>query len=154
MFTDEEEEDSDESEEEESDVEEKAVGLLGKRKAIPAAKITPNKKAKTSTSGEESKQPCLPDTCLLPNPTSTSPQTLPQLPPKPYLNFPPNPTCTSTSPQTLPVPRLPVLPIDSTLFVGNLSFSVGEDTLMEFFTTNNHPPESVRVITNQGVSRG
>lgn len=54
MFT-EEEEDSDESEDE-SDDEEKAVGLLGKRKAkdAPVATITPNKKPKSSAT-EESK---------------------------------------------------------------------------------------------------
>ena len=37
----------------------------------------------------------------------------------------------------------------STLFVGNLSFKVGEDELYEFFSSAGHTPESVRLIMNQ-----
>ena len=43
---------------------------------------------------------------------------------------------------------------DSTLFVGNLSFNIGEDDLEEFFSSNGHPVESVRIITAQGKPKG
>lgn len=43
---------------------------------------------------------------------------------------------------------------DSTLFVGNLSFNVGEEDLTEFFSSAGHTVESVRIITSQGRSKG
>ena len=43
---------------------------------------------------------------------------------------------------------------DSTLFVGNLSFNVGEDDLVEFFSSAGHTVQSVRIITTQGRSKG
>jgi len=43
----------------------------------------------------------------------------------------------------------------STLFVGNLSWDVDEDTLSEFFSSQGYAPSSVRVITGQdGRSKG
>lgn len=42
----------------------------------------------------------------------------------------------------------------STLFIGNLSFETDENDLSEFFSSNGCPPESVRIITSQGRSRG
>ena len=40
------------------------------------------------------------------------------------------------------------------LFVGNLSYDCDEDTLMSFFTEQGHNPDSVRIITRDGQSRG
>ncbi len=44
--------------------------------------------------------------------------------------------------------------LGATLFVGNLSFNVGEDELMDFFSTAGHNPTSVRVVTRDGAPRG
>ena len=42
-----------------------------------------------------------------------------------------------------------------TLFVGNLSFDVDEETLKEFVTSQGHAPSAVRIITrNTGESKG
>ena len=42
----------------------------------------------------------------------------------------------------------------STLFVGNLSFDTGEEDLIEFFSSGGYAPDSVRIITSQGKSKG
>ena len=38
----------------------------------------------------------------------------------------------------------------ATLFVGNLSFNIGDDDLSEYFSSEGHEPSSARVITQQG----
>lgn len=43
---------------------------------------------------------------------------------------------------------------ECTLFVGNLSFDCGEESLSEFFTEGGCPPESVRILTSDGRSKG
>lgn len=42
----------------------------------------------------------------------------------------------------------------STLFVGNLSFNVGEEDLSEYFSNGGYTPDSVRIISSQGQSKG
>ena len=41
-------------------------------------------------------------------------------------------------------------PPAATLFVGNLSFNIGDEELLEFFSSEGHEPSSARVITQQG----
>ena len=45
---------------------------------------------------------------------------------------------------------LSLSPPAATLFVGNLSFNIGDDELFEFFSSEGHEPSSARVITQQG----
>lgn len=45
---------------------------------------------------------------------------------------------------------LSLSPPAATLFVGNLSFNIGDDELLEFFSSEGHEPSSARVITQQG----
>ena len=42
----------------------------------------------------------------------------------------------------------------STLFVGNLSFDTGEEELSEYFSNGGYEPDSVRIITSGGRSKG
>ena len=64
-----------------------------------------------------------------------------------FLIATPLPSCHGHTP-------FPCVATGATLFVGNLSFNVGEEELMDFFTSSGHTPQSVRIITKDGMPRG